>query len=186
MLVICKNCGKEFDKLEREILKHPNHFCSKNCSASFNNKGKQRNPPKIRICKQCKTEYFYKRKSNSYNFCTECYSNNKIRISDYIKTLSIGEYRNKISVQGKHPSWINSHIRLFTRKWNEKLRVLPCQYCGYDKHVELCHIKPIISFPDESILGTVNGEDNILVLCPNHHWEFDNGYITLEDIPKRS
>lgn len=49
MLVRCKNCNKEFDKLPNQARKHPNHFCSRSCAASFNNKGKQKNPPKQRF-----------------------------------------------------------------------------------------------------------------------------------------
>ena len=41
--VICTNCGKEFEKLPKEIKKSKsgNHFCSKSCSASYNNKHKK-------------------------------------------------------------------------------------------------------------------------------------------------
>ena len=38
--VNCKNCGIEFKKVLSEIKKHPNHFCSRSCSATFNNKNK--------------------------------------------------------------------------------------------------------------------------------------------------
>lgn len=48
-----------------------------------------------------------------------------------------------------------------------------CQYCGYDKHVEVCHIKPIHSFSLDTLISTVNAPENILILCPNCHWEFD-------------
>ena len=48
-----------------------------------------------------------------------------------------------------------------------------CQFCGYDKHVEVCHIKPIHSFPEETLISEVNDASNILILCPNCHWEFD-------------
>ena len=51
-----------------------------------------------------------------------------------------------------------------------------CAKCGYDKHVELCHIKDIANFDDDSLLSEVNSRNNIIQLCPNCHWEFDNGY----------
>lgn len=38
--VNCKNCNKSFLKLPNEIKKSPNHFCSKSCSATYNNKNK--------------------------------------------------------------------------------------------------------------------------------------------------
>jgi hypothetical protein len=49
-----------------------------------------------------------------------------------------------------------------------------CEKCGYDKHVEACHIKPISSFPDDTPIDLINSPDNLLALCPNCHWEFDN------------
>lgn len=192
MLVICKNCGKEFEKSSTEVRKHPNHFCSRSCSATFNNKGKQRNPPKIRICKQCKSEYTYNRTLNTQTFCSDCFSklgiekgNGTNLISEQIKQLSIGDYRNRESVKDKHPSWLHSNIRNQCRSWNKGIDINGCQVCGYKVHTELCHIKPIASFENTAKLSEINHPDNILVLCPNHHWEFDNNIIKLEDIPKR-
>lgn len=26
---------------------------------------------------------------------------------------------------------------------------------------------------------------NLIVLCPNHHWDFDNKLLSINDIPKR-
>jgi len=49
-----------------------------------------------------------------------------------------------------------------------------CQKCGYDKHVEVCHIKPISAFNLEDSIEQVNSWDNLLILCPNCHWEHDN------------
>ena len=39
-LVTCLNCSTEFEKTQAEIKKTSNHFCSKSCSASYNNKHK--------------------------------------------------------------------------------------------------------------------------------------------------
>jgi hypothetical protein len=49
-----------------------------------------------------------------------------------------------------------------------------CERCGYDKHVEACHIKPISSFPEDALIDTINSPNNLLALCPNCHWELDN------------
>ncbi len=37
VLVMCKNCGKEFQKKSSQVKKHPNHFCSSSCAATYNN-----------------------------------------------------------------------------------------------------------------------------------------------------
>lgn len=36
----CTNCNTEFEKLPNQIKKSKNHFCSKSCSATYNNKHK--------------------------------------------------------------------------------------------------------------------------------------------------
>ena len=40
-VMICKNCNKEFYKIQAEIKKSKNHFCSRSCSATYNNTHKQ-------------------------------------------------------------------------------------------------------------------------------------------------
>jgi hypothetical protein len=63
---------------------------------------------------------------------------------------------------------------LFKRKLSNS-----CEHCGYEKHVELCHIKPIASFPENTFIKEINSEKNLISLCPNCHWELDNGLITI-------
>lgn len=57
---------------------------------------------------------------------------------------------------------------------------LPCAYCGYSLHVELCHIKPISSFPDSALLSEVNSRKNNIQLCRNCHWELDNSILKIK------
>ncbi len=38
--VECKNCSKILFRIPFELKKHPNHFCSRSCSATYNNKNK--------------------------------------------------------------------------------------------------------------------------------------------------
>ena len=52
-------------------------------------------------------------------------------------------------------------------------------FCGYDKHVEVCHIKPISSFSLDTLISMINVESNLRLLCPNHHWEYDHGLLEL-------
>lgn len=47
-----------------------------------------------------------------------------------------------------------------------------CAVCGYDKHYEIAHIKAVADFDDDTL-------DNLIALCPNHHWEYDNGLLDL-------
>jgi len=57
-----------------------------------------------------------------------------------------------------------------------------CQNCQYDRHIEVCHIKPISEFSEDTLIDDINTPDNILILCPNCHWEFDNGELSIDEI----
>lgn len=54
-----------------------------------------------------------------------------------------------------------------------------CINCGYNKHYEVCHIVAIKDFPDAATMSEVHALDNLIALCPNCHWEFDHGMLTL-------
>lgn len=64
---------------------------------------------------------------------------------------------------------INSRIREIARGLFESTGV--CSKCGYSKHTELHHIKPINSFPPSTLVSVVNNPNNLQELCPNCHWE---------------
>ncbi len=95
---------------------------------------------------------------------------------------TIAEYQQMPSIKDKHPSWVSHHIRLFAKSWNNHLKGKPCENCGYDKHTEFCHITAISNFDKDTKLSVVNGESNLVILCPNCHWEFDNNLLTIEQI----
>lgn len=184
--VQCAHCHITFDKRASEAKRSKNHFCSQSCAASLNNKGVQRNKPSLRECNTCCIQYTCDKKHTSKTLCPSCSEERtREKTPEYIKKKTLGEYQNKISVKGKHRSWLNSAVRNFNRSWNKGLTSCPCQVCGYSAHVELCHIKPISDFDKSATLGDVNNPNNLLVLCRNHHWEFDKGLLKLEEIPKR-
>ena len=49
-----------------------------------------------------------------------------------------------------------------------------CIVCGYKNHYEVAHIKAVSEFSKGSLLSEINNVDNLIALCPNHHWEYDN------------
>lgn len=153
----CYNCGKETTNPK---------FCSRSCSVITSNKAKPKRKT-TKVCLVCSSPVL----SYRHNRC-------KVHLEEYklnkFRNKTIGEYRSLLSVKGKPPSWVNTHIRLFARTWFKHLRKKPCAHCGYTKHVELAHIKAVSEFPDSSLLSEVNSESNIIQLCPNCHWEFDN------------
>jgi hypothetical protein len=153
----CALCGKE--------TTNP-RFCSRACAAKLTN----RENPKRRLTKTCTKCDNVVRSYRS----TLCENHFKEYSERYKNDMTIGEYRNKTSVKGKHPSWIHSHIRNFARSWLSEMRNLPCAKCGYNLHVELAHIKAVSEFNDDTKLSEVNSKSNVIQLCPNCHWEFDN------------
>jgi hypothetical protein len=58
-----------------------------------------------------------------------------------------------------------------------------CAICGYDKHYEVAHIVALSAQPLTARISEVNAPENLIGLCPNHHWEFDNGVLLIEDLP---
>ena len=151
---LCLNCGKETTNPK---------FCSRSCSATFNNKKRE----KIKkYCKQCGAligEGVECRRT----LCENCNPN----IIDW-SNMTLGEVREKRQYQ------IHSRIRELARKKALKeTRFCKCAECGYDKHIEVCHIKAISDFPDDTSIENVNDLSNLVGLCPNHHWEFDNGLL---------
>lgn len=179
--VTCRSCSVSFLKQECEVLKTKNNFCSKSCAAKFNNIGISRNPPKFRKCKKCKNEFIKSKSHKSKLYCSNCLKDYDNRL-ELLKSMSIHDFQVYTISNGYHPSWKNSQIRYYNRTWNASLKFLGCAICGYTHHVEFAHIKPLSSFPETATLGEVNHPNNVIQLCPNHHWELDNGILNLESV----
>ena len=156
MKVKCLNCDKEFEKSNTAIKKSPNHYCSRSCSTTANNKKYQKRT-KTKKCKVCDNLILGDR-----TYCEE----HKNQIIDYTLSECIYDRHHKSSAF----SLVRSRARTFAKSlgWNS------CCKCGYDKHVEIAHIKPISDFSLDTRISEVNDVSNILPLCPNCHWEFDN------------
>jgi hypothetical protein len=165
--MICSNikCNKEFDPKV-----YNQKYCCPKCA---NNTQKVRDwiDKNRKKCPTCDSKIRHTSKH-----CSRC---SKIHRSVIPGTTKLGVYRNLISVKNGHASWKNVHIRQFARSRNKDLREQACQNCGYKLHIELAHIKPISSFSDDATIDDVNSRSNLLVLCRNCHWEFDNGYIKI-------
>ena len=54
--------------------------------------------------------------------------------------------------------------------------------CGYDKHYEVCHINDLTNQDSNKTLFEVNHPTNLIHLCPNCHWEFDNHLVDFDSI----
>lgn len=163
MIVTCKTCNKEFDKTLGQINKSKNHFCSRSCAAKTNNKTNPKRKPqgKCFTCQEpCNSGYTY------------CKKHRKPRNEPYLDWSKI-TYK---EMQGTGTNK-NNAVRQQARR---VAKAKECQVCGYNKHIEIAHIKSISSFPDETIISIINSPTNIIALCPNCHWEFDHGMLQLK------
>jgi hypothetical protein len=158
----CKNCKKKFiEKQTKQI------YCSRSCAATINNT-KNIKRTKTKKCKDCDTLILSK---NTY--CPKCikkglHLRGKVFLSEKtIGDVSLWQGANRYAV-------VRCHARKITKN-----RIKKCCVCNYDKHVEICHIKGIGDYPPETKISTINHPDNLVLLCPNCHWEFDHHYLNL-------
>ncbi|MCK4825296.1 HNH endonuclease [bacterium] len=136
-------------------------------------------------CKKCNKEI---KKYLNLNLCNDCIIP-ALKVEEML-ALTVGDIKKRYANPEKRKALnINASIRYYCGKINKNMKMLHnrCQLCHYDKHVELCHIIPINSFTsnDSATMREISSESNILILCRNHHWEFDNGVLALQDIPSR-
>jgi len=122
------------------------------------NCGIKRNKTKSPLCSDCNL----KQKTKSI-------INNNTKIGD--KFYSCGD-------QNKY-TFIRSHARRVISSLDLEKK---CQCCGFMNGVQVCHIKPIGDFSEESLISEVNSVENLILLCPNCHWLFDHGYKSIEKI----
>jgi len=159
-------------------------FCNRSCAGFFNSpityniKGHEYIPePKIKYCKQCGCGIALKRNEKGiYNknvrLCDNCFGKGK-------KNIHKSGALTKEEVFSRYKNWQTA--RGFIRKhalymYAQSGKLYRCA-CGYEEHVEICHKKPVSVWDDASLLSEINHIDNLMALCPNHHWELDNGII---------
>lgn len=157
----CLNCQKETNNPK---------FCCKSCSAIYNNSKNSKRKKRLWHCEKChevKPRPYY-----GAHQCDDC--RNKIKEYKYLTLLELREmYKSK----GWQRQNVYTYIREKARKILKKQKINGCFVCGYSKHVEICHKKPIGEYPDDTVILEINSIDNLVALCPNCHWEFDNGLI---------
>lgn len=186
LTIICQWCGEQFTKMNtRGACNYK--FCSKEC---LNHKASQRKKRATSLNNQClicqkpchikycsvkcasigKTKPRFCKKCNksvpsNSRVCAECNFN----LVDWSK-VTIKELRGRLTTPKFH-----SRIRMLAR--NQYRKIHPnksCNKCGYDIFTEICHIKSISEFDENTPISVVNDMSNLKQLCPNCHWEFDN------------
>jgi hypothetical protein len=137
-------------------------FCSRSCAAKVNNVL----APKRRPSGTCSVCGVPVPRRNKY--CHEHRSNKPLDRSQPIGAIADGS---------DHPACRHARLRQDARRHYLASCPHRCIQCGYDKHIEVCHKRRLTSFPLETPISVVNALDNLVGLCRNCHWEFDNGLL---------
>ena len=202
---LCLFCNKPilatYDKRLYDIKRKK--FCSKSCSAKYNNRGVIRNENGIglkrsmplinRFTDEEVLEKFYNSK-NITDFSKKLGYKNKIKCDNFsinkrLENLGVSLYdlkpETEVNIElmtkgelfDRYTQWQTARSAI--AKNARKVYLLSdkpkkCICCDYDKHYEVAHIKSVNSFDDESLICEINDLDNLIALCPNHHWEYDN------------
>jgi len=163
-LLVPKRCRKCNNIIPYE--KRKNSFCSHSCAGTYNNLIRGYKKPLLdRFCKRCNKKIERKTHRDTSTLCKECrkgyFFNDDIPLKSIIYTKH-------------HKSSAFALVRSRARTIAKDLNMTKCSLCGYNKHVEVCHKKAISSFSEDTLVSIINSPDNLIALCPNCHWEFDN------------
>lgn len=187
----CKTCGKDFktNPRHREAV-----FCSKECNTSFIKKGSTPSNKKEKvsfICPVCGKQFFRKQcQANFSKTCSrECANKSHQKPeAHYRKVMELyktGKTRKEISQElGLTANQVSFAINKYEyRRPNGTtvasirrrfLKGKSCVICGFNRAVEMAHIIPARD-------GGTYEEENLMPLCPNHHYLFDNNKLTSEE-----
>ena len=151
-------------------------FCCRSCAAKFNNRLNPKKPYSRKSlpnkCKSCNTPILAR-----HAHCSDC----RISIpgTKGIYPIETKTLQESIDSVGKTANRYRSIRDSARNKLIASGIPSCCNNCNYNKHVEVCHIKSISSFPLDTKIAEINNISNLIYLCPNCHWEFDNDLLDI-------
>lgn len=162
----CLHCDKPILPHDGEKIHETmrRRFCSHSCAASYNNGSAvaPKKKAKPRFCVECKAPIDGNAPDGSGLLCASCHVSSLHRLP-YLT-------RNEAS---------SAEIRRHTRHALID-RPRACVHCGYSRHVEAVHLRPMDDFPPDTPLSAINDPANLVYLCPNHRWEYEHGVLVLD------
>lgn len=200
---LCKFCHQPIlapygKKLRETKIKK---FCSHSCAAKFNNRNVVRNEQGPQsLIEQYSDEEIIEAFNNSNNiteFSKKLGYKSKMSLNgnivscrlqqlglniENLKTIIDVSNLTKAQLFDRYTQWqtARSAIAKGARQiFNNSSKPKKCAICGYERHYEVCHIKAVSDFDDNALIAEINNIDNLIALCPNHHWEYDNGVLDI-------
>lgn len=162
----CQCCGNPLSKGQKK-------FCSSSCSVRFTNSTRKKpaqNILKTNECKKCGNSIERKNWKDRRRLCSVC-------------AIDLGKKTLGEAKKGNNSRYYGGSLRGHARKsYGKSGFPLSCRVCGYSLHIDICHIKAVSEFPKTALISEINHPTNLVGLCKNHHWEFDNGYLKVEDL----
>jgi len=146
----CKMCNIIFYQRRRKI-EYMKIFCSRSCSASYNNKNKiyKNNYKKQGICKYCNEKFIFKKKSSLGKFCSlKC----------------TGEFTFQESIKKANDGLVSTPVtlkKILTYKEGYKCKI--CNLSNWNNKEISLHLDHIDGNSDNNFLP------NLRLLCPNCH-----------------
>jgi hypothetical protein len=193
---ICKECGKVIIPLERRgglAQARKKKFCNKQCAAKYNNSDKPKRKKateKWGGCHRCGIEILYTQRTDKgywkREYCSDC----RLLVSAEKRNTVVIARLTKRGLLERRGDWTSANIAIRVgaqRAYAKSGKPYICHECGYSLHVEICHIRDVADFPETALISEINDPENLVALCPNHHWEFDSGLLELsEDVKEEA
>lgn len=191
LIIQCTHCDVEFSRparLHQSNLKRGRlPYCTQSC-AVLGQKGKEKVELKCALCqkvflrnksdhKESRTGNYYcslecSKKKKRTKKLKEKRANSHIRLNTSSKKDLFSRRKNW---QSARSSISNGARKAYAASGEKK----ECYVCRYNLHYEIAHIKDVSDFHPEAKISEINAIENLVALCRNHHWEFDNGYLKL-------
>lgn len=162
----CLHCGEVIEVKDGHKIREARvkKYCDHSCAASRNNGLKRK------LTKQEKKEK-WKRCSCACGNKINCKST---RCKDCVNKIKDSRTKGDLFNNRKNWQSARSCIQKEARRIYFSTNKNPKCFCGYTKHIEVCHIKDVSEFPDTALISEINDVSNLIGMCPTHHWEFDN------------
>jgi len=188
----CLHCKKEIRLNNNRDLKRKK-FCSHFCRDQ-----KSKAPIINKNCLHCKVDFLVSAKYKYRKYCskncfyTDVHKEARKRREKCLELAKLGMTQKEIAIElDMPPGTIGSMLNKSKyRKYAEggysytafikrfkKGKI--CEICGFSRVTEAAHIVPVAE-------GGNNSENNLLVLCPNHHHLYDAFALTKEEAEKIS